>query len=41
MTTSLAPKEIAPRDIAAEVFDSWLASTYALTSSATIADLMK
>jgi hypothetical protein len=41
LTTSLAPKEIPPRDIAAEVFNSWLASTYALTPSATIADLMK
>jgi len=41
LTTSLAPRENPPRDIAAEVFNSWLASKYALTSSATIADLMK
>ena len=41
LTTSLAPRENPPRDIAAEVFNNWLASKYALTSSATIADLMK
>ena len=41
LTTYLAPREIPPRDIVAEVFNSWLASTYALTPSATITDLMK
>jgi hypothetical protein len=40
LTTSLAPRENPLRDKAAEVFNSWLVSTYALTSSATIADLM-
>ena len=34
-------RENPPRDIEAEVFNSWLASTYALTASATTVDLMK
>ena len=41
LTTSLALGENPLRDIAVEVFNSWFASKYALTSSATIADLMK